>query len=214
MRLPVTSEADAFRLTCGVVLTVGIASLVGWALGSVAGAVVLVVIVAAALIWDIISGERRPLVEPSEIEREKAGHRVLLVANETVISEKVWDGMRARDGHAPVVEVLAPVLQSRTHFMTTDVDRETEAAHRRLDATLAAARQHGLTADGEVGDPINPLQSLADALRRYEVDEVIVATHDADHRNWLEDQMLERIRAEIPAPLTHVVVGERSGHEG
>src|SRR3954469_6085870 len=208
MRLPVTSETDAFRLTCAIVLAVLIVGLVGWAFGNVAGGVVFAVIVAAALIWELRGGERRPLLEPWEAGRGNAGRRVLVIANETPTSDKVWNAMGARDGHTPVVEVLAPVLQSRTHFMTTDVDRETEAAHRRLDATVACARRHGLVADGEVGDPINPLQSLADELRRYEVEEVIVATHDSDHRNWLEDQMLERIREDVPAALTHLVVSE------
>jgi hypothetical protein len=206
MRLPVKSEADAFRLTCALALVVALVVLVGSVFGGLAGVIVFLAILAAALLWDLRAGERRPLVDPSVARGETADHRVLVIANEPVTADAVWDGVRGRDGHGPVIEVLAPVLQSRTHFVTTDIDRETRAAQRRLDATVAAARRHGLRADGEVGDPINPLQSLSDELRRYEVDEVIVATHEAGRRNWLEDRMLERMGEELSIPVSQVVI--------
>src|SRR3954470_2401300 len=114
MRLPVKSEADAFRLTYALVLVVGVVVLIGSAFGKLAGAVVFLAILAAALLWDVMTGEHRPLIEPSVARGENADHRVLVIANETVTSDAVWDDVRGRDGHGPVIEVLAPVLQSRT----------------------------------------------------------------------------------------------------
>ena len=57
-----------------------------------------------------------------------------------------------------------------------------------------------------MGDPNAPFASIEDELRRYGADEVILAMHPAERRNWLEAGMLERLRAELDIPVTEVVV--------
>lgn len=211
MRLPVRSERDAFRASYAAAALVGLCVLVGYLTVSLAGLLLFfAVLLALSVRWLASSDPRgRPhLGEAQHAGRSHgAGHRVLVVANEAVTGDELRDVIVRDHGTDAVIEVLAPVLESRTHFVTTDVDRETAAARRRLGETLRWAREQGFRATGEVGDPIDPLEGIADELRRYEVDEVIVATHPLDDANWIEQQMLDRLRGELDVPVEHVVVG-------
>jgi hypothetical protein len=211
MRIPVRSESDAFRVACGLAVVGGLSLLVGALIDPVAGVVLFAVIALAWLARQLTrEGPTRLRDAAMDGHSAAAAHRILVVANEALTGDALLDQLRGRTGRAPVIEVLAPVLQSRTHFVTTDIDRETEAARRRLRETLAWAREHGLTATGHVGDPIDPYAGLADELRRYDVDEVIIVAHPPEHANWVEQGMLERLRAELDVPVGLVVVDRDS----
>ncbi len=108
----------------------------------------------------------------------------------------------------PTLEVHAPVLQSRTHFVTTDIDRETDQARRRLQTILLVARREGIVADGHVGDPIDPVAGVEDELRRHPADEVILTMH-RDAISWVEVELLERLPAELNKPVAQVVVEDK-----
>jgi hypothetical protein len=99
------------------------------------------------------------------------------------------------------------VLQSRTHFVTTDIDRETAQARQRLRAILNAARSEGLVAEGHVGDPIDPVAGVEDELRRHRPDEVIIATHPAS-ASWVESELLERLTSELDDRVVRTVVDD------
>ena len=217
MRLPVQSEPDAFRIAYGFALLVGVSSLLGALTEPVIGAALFTAVALAALVWDLTTsdpGKRAPLREASHEPHPEAADgawRVLVVANESLEGDGLRDELRRRAKLRPELVVLAPVLLSKTHWTVSDVDREVEEAHRRLDTTLAWARQQGLAARGEVGDPNDSFASIEDELRRFGADEVIVATHPTERQNWVEGGMLERLREELDIPVTHVVV-DREQH--
>jgi hypothetical protein len=207
VRIPVRSETDAFRLACGVAFVGGVSLLIGAYTDAAVGIVLFVLI---ALLWLLRqwNAEQPTRLRDAALDGHHAGapHRILIVAGAAPPSDALLERLRRSPGPAPVVEVLAPVLQSRTHFVTTDIDPETEDARRRLRETLRWARVRGIEATGKVGDPIDPFAGLADELRRYDVDEVIIAGHRPDHVNWVEHGMLERLRAELDVPVTMTVV--------
>jgi GABA permease len=210
MRLPIKSEPDAFRFVWGLAFVVGVCLLVGYLAGAVAGIALFTAVALGGLAWAIKRGERPTRLSDAELagHRAGAGHRILVVANEALTGDALRDEILLRRERQPVLDVLAPVLQSRTHFVTTDIDRETEDARRRLRETLAWARAHGFEATGEVGDPVDPLAGLADELRRYDVDEVIIATHPPERANWVEGALVTALRTQLNAPLTHVVIDD------
>jgi GABA permease len=215
MRLPIKSEPDAFRLAYGLAFVVGVSLLVGYLAGAIAGIVLFTAVALGGLA--LASRPERPTrLHEAELagHRAGAGHRILIVANQALTGDALRDEILLRSARRPVLEVLAPVLQSRTHFVTTDIDRETEDARRRLRETLAWARAHGFTATGEVGDPVDPLAGLADELRRYDVDEVIIATHRPERANWVEDALVTALRTQVNAPLTHVVIDDVGAPRG
>lgn len=206
MRSPVKSESDAFRAAWGLAAAVGVSLLAGALVAPVAGVVLFVLIAGAWLIHQLTLEHPTRLRDAAlDVHRTAAAHRILVVASEAPAGDALRDELR-RGGRDCVIEVLAPVLQSRTHFVYTDIDHETEAARRRLRETLAWAREHGLRATGHVGDPVDPYAALADELLRYDVDEVIIITHPPERANWVEQGMLQRLRSELDVPVGLVVV--------
>ena len=213
MRLPVVrSEPDAFRIAYLFALVTGVSVLLGIATEPAVGAGLFTAIALGVLIWDLTTSDSdRPLRlleaehEPHPVAAD-GRRRILVIANESLEGDRVSDEIRARAGEAAELVVLAPVLTSKAHFVTSDVDRELEDARTRLHATLEWAERHGFAARGEVGDPNAPLASIEDELRRYGADEVIFVTHTSERRNWLELGMLERVQEELDIPVTHAVV--------
>jgi hypothetical protein len=210
MRTPVRSETDAFRIAYGVALLIGISVLVGMATEPVLGAVVFTAGALAALVWDVRSQDsdrRLPLREAAAASSRRSSDtwRILVVANETVTGQELRDEILRRSKLSPELIVVAPILPSRTHLITTDIDREIKEAQKRLDTTLQWAAEQGLKAQGEVGST-HPLTAVEDALRRFGVDEVIISTHPPGKSNWLEEGLVDRVKAELDIPVTHVVV--------
>ncbi len=239
MRVLVRSESEAFRLVVGLVVTGAVSVAVGAIFTAVVGLVVFVAIVVAALAWDLMSmrASRAPLAsaaragrerraasaataEPGEASGESSATapnsdrrrpRILVVADEEPAGDALWEQIQ-REGHIhPVLDVVAPVLHSRTHFVTTDIDTETEAARGRLRRTLAWAAEHGLEANGVVGDPIAPLARIEDELREHEYVEAIVLTGPEGAGAWLQNDVLKRMREELSVPVTELVGGARGG---
>lgn len=134
--------------------------------------------------------------------------RILVIANETCASPAVVEEVRYRSaGTGAEVVVVAPALAGgrMEHWLVRDSPRSREAAQRRLDTSLAALSQAGLSATGRLGDA-DPLQALDDALRVERPDEVIISTHPPARSSWLERQVVRRARERYALPITHIVV--------
>ena len=71
--------------------------------------------------------------------------------------------------------------------------------------SLSRLAADGIDARGEVGDA-DPVQSIADALRTFGADEVIISTHPEGRSNWLERGVVDTARERFAVPITHVVV--------
>jgi GABA permease len=210
MRTPIRSETDAFRIAYGTALLIGVCVLLGIATEPVVGAVVFTLAALGALVWDLRtpdSERRRPLREAVAASQPASPDtwRVLVVANETLQGEELRQAIMHRAKLRPELIVVAPILPSRTHYVTTDIDKDMQDAQQRLDATLKWAADNGFTAWGEVGNT-SPLMAIEDGLRRFGADEVIVSTHPPGKSNWLESGLVERLREELDLPVTHVVV--------
>jgi len=66
-------------------------------------------------------------------------------------------------------------------------------------------RAAGLQVDGEIGDG-DPIQAIADAIRTFRPDELILSTHPEGRSHWLERGVVEKARERFEIELTHVVV--------
>ena len=210
MRTPIRSETDAFRIVYGIAFLIGVCVLLGIATDAIVGAIVFTLVALAALVWDLRApdNERRgPLQEAAAAStpRRDDSWRILVVANETLQGEELRQAIMHRAKLKPELTVVAPILPSRAHYVTTDIDKEMQEAQQRLDATLRWAADNGFNARGEVGNH-SPLQAIEDGLRRFGPDEVIISTHPPGKSNWLESGLVERCREELELPVTHVVV--------
>jgi GABA permease len=213
MRMPIKSEADAFRLAYGFAFLIGVSVALGAIVTPLAGVALCAggVLGAVFLAFSIKDPDRvQPLREAARSEPldgppARGRRRVLVVANQTVGGEELKSEIRKRRETPVELRILVPVLCSRTHYLFTDIDDEIEQAQARLDATLAWAHEEGFEAIGTIGDA-SPLIAIEDELHRFGADEVIISTHVPERSHWLEAGVVDRAREELDIPVTHVVV--------
>jgi hypothetical protein len=217
MRFPIRSEADAFHFAVATALLAGIAVLIGVLSTPLAGLiafVVLAVLVLGAYLASADSERRRPLREAAEAPHSRSGvpgaRHVLVVANESLQGEELRARIAGAKAGRVELDVLAPVLSSRTHLAYTDIDREMSRARERLERSLSWARTQGFLAHGRIGD-MSPTASIEDELRAFGADEVIVVTSAAgENGHWQERDQLRRLRAELDVPIVQVTASAHS----
>jgi GABA permease len=132
--------------------------------------------------------------------------RILVVANETVTSGVLYETIRAhaRNGATRVL-VVAPALNGRLQYWSSDQGEARRAAGERLVACLDRFRSDGIEANGIVGDP-SPMLAIADALAVFPADELVIATHPEGSSNWLARDLIRKARRRFRLPVLHIVV--------
>jgi hypothetical protein len=205
VRNPFRNEADAFRL---VLLAVGYFGLIviAAAIDTWVGLAVFVILTLVA-IGAVVHARREPPQPAGPIRASAPGERrILVIANETVGGETLRDEIRRRsEAFEERVRVVCPALMSPVRYFASDEDQARANAHARLERSLAALREAGITAEGEVGDA-DPIQSIEDALRTFGADEIIISTHPEGRSVWLERGVVRAARERFDVPITHVVV--------
>ncbi len=127
----------------------------------------------------------------------------LVVANQTLTSESLADAITTRMRDGPIRTYVVVPLSPVGGRLTWDEEKSRDAAKERLDEVLGRLRQMGAEADGEVGDR-DPVSAVRDALRKVEVDEVIVSTLPRGLSRWLGEDVPSRLRDSVPVPVTVV----------
>jgi GABA permease len=200
------SEADAFRFvwaTIGYFGLIVIGSLISRWLG-----LIVFVVLSVLVAWWVLLRRREGDVPVRQVPAASppGEHRILVVANETVGGPELLTVIRERSAglHARVL-VVCPALNSPLRHWASDEDGAREAAHARLETSLASMRATGLDASGEIGDG-DPIQAIEDAVRTFQPDELILSTHPPGRSHWLERGIVDKARTRFGVPLTHVVV--------
>jgi hypothetical protein len=135
-----------------------------------------------------------------------AGRRILVISNETVEGTVLHETIRFRAHNVEgEVLVVAPALNSRLRHWMSDTDGARAAARRRVDRCVERLAAAGVRARGEVGDA-DPMQAIADALRTFAADEILVATHPEARSHWLAHDLVARARVRFDQPILHIVV--------
>jgi hypothetical protein len=135
-----------------------------------------------------------------------AGRRTLVISNETVEGTALHEAIRfrARNVEGEVL-VVAPALNSRLRHWMSDTDEARAAARTRVDRCVERLAAAGVTVRGEVGDA-DPMQAIADALRVFAADEIVIATHPEARSHWLAHDLVARARLRFDVPVLHVAV--------
>jgi putative flippase GtrA len=140
--------------------------------------------------------------------------RILVVANETVTSGLLHEAIALRADELPAqVLVVAPVLERRARRQLPEDDGARQAVEARLRECLARLNADGIEANGHVG-AADPMHAIADALRLFPADEIIVATNPENRSNRLARSLVPSARARFRIPVLHVVVGCEAGVVG
>ena len=127
----------------------------------------------------------------------------LIVANQTLTREWLRAAIPARRADGPVQTQVVVPMRPGTGRLRWAERESRETAQARLDEMLERLREMGAEADGEVGDR-DPVMAVRDALRRHEVDEVIVSTLPRGLSRWLGEDVPSRLRDSVRVPVTVV----------
>jgi hypothetical protein len=214
MRIPFKTESDAFRVAVALGLVAAASILLGLLTSRAYGIVLFAAGVAAGLVFELAGGESdrgsalREAADAPHPHGATGGKRhILVVAAESLAGEKLAGELRAGGGTDVELDVLAPILASRSHTLAGDIDRERADAQQRLEASLGWAAAQGFAAKGEVGDE-DPLTAIEDELRDFGVNEVVIVRHARERRSWLANRMLGYLAKELQVPVREIVVGD------
>ena len=125
---------------------------------------------------------------------------VLVVANETVLSEPLLDTIRQRSAQG-AVSFLIVCPQSDP----SGGEHVHPEAERRLRAALSELRSAGIEAHGQIAHP-DPYTAVMETIHDERVDELIVSTFPGERSGWLRRDLVGRLRADAGIPIQHVVV--------
>lgn len=145
------------------------------------------------------------------VAQEEPATRVLVMANQTVEADVLFDELRAMDraGRAKYwVCVPANPVDTGTAATKGAVYIEAatvEAAQDRLDRMLSVLRGEGLDAQGALGD-FRPMRALDDAVRDFKPDHIVISTLPLEQSTWHRFEVVDQARSLYKIPVTHVVV--------
>jgi len=211
VRVPVKSETEAFHLAWGGVLVIAVCVGLGALTAPLVGVALFAGVLLGIVGWELATKDPaapQPLSDALAAGREMRAtpkRRVLVIANQTMLGRELRDEIVRRPTGDVELRFVLPVLPTRAHYVTSDIDGELSEARGRLDKALAWATDQGYDATGRVGD-LTPQVAIEDELRSGAVDEVIISTHTAQRSHWLESGLVERAREELDIPVSHVVV--------
>jgi hypothetical protein len=120
---------------------------------------------------------------------------VLVIANQTVVSDELLDRIRKRAAKGAVsFLIVAP----------QDDDEEHLDADRRLRLALTHLRGEGIEAHGQVVHP-DPYTAALHAVNDESIDEIIVSTFPGEKSGWLRRDLVQRLRKDTGLPVDHVI---------
>ena len=158
-------------------------------------------------------GSVEPTPEPTPTGDAK---RVLVLANETLTETELLDDLRRVDAeHKAEYYVCVPANpidtgQAEYKGAVYIWEATVEAAQQRLDTMLAIMREHGLHADGALGD-YRPLRALNDAVERFHPDQIVISTLPVERSVWMRFDVVDRARATYTVPVTHIMASAPVG---
>ena len=137
--------------------------------------------------------------------------RLLFVADAAVADvHDLPPEARALLSSAAEVYVVTPTLPGRLAWLADDVDQFRHLADERLDAVLGHVRSVGAHASG-AHNRGSVLTVIADAVEDFNPDHMLLALRSAEHANWQERGLQDRLEKRFGLPLTSYAVDSR-GH--
>jgi hypothetical protein len=132
------------------------------------------------------------------------GKKILALVSEPVSGDALRAALGDGTDDAEVM-VVAPALDSRTRFWTSDNDEAIARAEEVQQETVERLSEDDVDAVGDTGEA-DPLLALQDALATFPADEVVIFTRPEGDRNWAEGDLLEQARDQLSVPVRHMEV--------
>jgi hypothetical protein len=132
------------------------------------------------------------------------GKKILALVSEAVSTEALRSALGDSIDDAEVM-VVAPALDSRTRFWTSDNDEAIARAEAVQQETVERLADDDVDAVGDTGET-DPLLALHDALATFPADEVVIFTRPEGDRNWAEDDLVDQAKEQLSVPVRHMEV--------
>jgi nucleotide-binding universal stress UspA family protein len=141
-----------------------------------------------------------------------AGIQRLLFVSDAAVADvdELPPVVRAIIDAATEVYVLTPTLPGRLAWLADDVDRFRHYADERLDTVLSHMHAIGADAGGAAARG-SVVTVIADAVRAFEPDHILIALHVSEHANWQERRLIEHVENRFRLPVTTFAV-DPAGH--
>ncbi len=123
--------------------------------------------------------------------------QVLVLASEPVSGEVVKQAIGAEKAEDAEVLVVAPALNSRLRFLASDPDPAIERAEEVAQESVERMDEEGIDAAGDTGES-DPVQAIEDALVTFSAEEIVLCTNPGGDRNWLEEGVVDEVKARFP----------------
>jgi hypothetical protein len=131
--------------------------------------------------------------------------RILALTSEPISADALRSAVGADVADDAEVLVVAPALNTKTHFFLADPDPAIERAEAIQQESVERLDEEGIDAAGDTGEE-DPLLALSDALTTYPADEIVLFTHPGGQQNWLEEGLVDAAKERFDAPVRHVVI--------
>ena len=122
----------------------------------------------------------------------------LVVATRTVASGDLISRLKSKAADHP---------QRYTIVSPPSGDIGREEVCRRLARALAELYRSDIDATGQPMSPA-PLAAIENALEHYRIDEVLISTLRGEQSKWLEEGLIEDVRARTDKPVEHIEAGD------
>jgi hypothetical protein len=123
--------------------------------------------------------------------------KILAVVNEAIDADALRSAVGKDAADGAEVLVIAPALNSKLRFWVSDPDPAIERAQDVAQESVERMEEEGIDASGGTGES-DPLQAIQDSLATFAADEIVLCTHRAGERNWLEKGVVDDARERFP----------------
>ena len=131
--------------------------------------------------------------------------KIIAVVSEPISAEALKSAVGGDVAEEAEVLVVAPALNNKFKFLTSDADDAIARAEAVQEETVERLDEEGIDAAGDTGES-DPLLALQDALQTYPADEIVLCMHGEQGRNWQEEGIVEEARERFGKPVKHLVV--------
>lgn len=145
------------------------------------------------VIGEIERGAGETPVEHVTVEHAGAEANVLVVANQTVVSDELMARIKERAEAGPA-----------SFLVLVPDGNDPQAADRRLRRALTELRSEGIEAHGQIVHP-DPYTAVQNIVHDERVDEIIISTFPGERSGWLRRDLVQRLAKDTGLPVDHVV---------
>jgi hypothetical protein len=132
--------------------------------------------------------------------------KILALVSEPISGDALRSALGDDAGEAEVM-IVAPALDSRTRFWTSDNDEAIARAEQVQQESVERLGEDGVDAVGDTGEA-DPLLALQDALATFPAEEILIVTRPEGDQNWAEEDLVEQAQGRFDVPVRQMEVGD------